>query len=142
MLEPILDHRGRPFLDLLWRKAHPAGFVQVGSGQAIQRCASQPVRLFGRHRVEHVGAAALLGGDDAGLVQDAVGTGDGVEIDAQLGSHLPYGWELISWPEHTGRNQVFDAFDQLNVDWRMAAKIEFAKHRIVYIVPLYLCIIV
>ncbi len=142
-LKPGLDHLRCAFLHIPRVEAHPAGFIQEGSCQTRQRCAPQALSLLRRRRVKHVGAAPLLGRYHAGLIQDAVGPGNSVEIDPQLGRQLADRGELALGLKHTGRNEMLYALNQLHIDRRVAAKIKFRKHHDCNncpIVSLYYCI--
>lgn len=94
-------------------------------------------------------ATAVLGGDDAFFVEDAIGTGDGVEVDVELVGKLAHSGELLSGGERPNGELVFEIINDLLIDGFVGEGVDFnhffSRFSFVcaeVIVLLYLCIIV
>ncbi len=123
--------------------------IEIGPGQLFETLLPELLPgLFGR-LLPDVGAAPALGGDQAGLVQHAVGAPHGVEVDAQLGGQFADGRELIAQAEGARGHEAFDLAGDLEVDRLVGTEIELdlACERVHAVRPrcinevLYLCII-
>ena len=70
----------------------------------------------------------MLGGDDALLIEQTIGAGDGIEVDPQIGGQLADGGELVAWLEFSGGDLVLDLVDELHVDGDVRLKVYFDIH--------------
>jgi hypothetical protein len=62
------------------------------------------------------GAAPARGGEQPGVRQLAIGAGDGVQVDAEVGGELPYRRQFIALRELPCRDEAAQAGDELVVD--------------------------
>ena len=85
----------------------------------VHHCAQGlAAQVFGdlrRGQGKDVGAATLLGGNDAGFVQQAVGSGDGVEVNPQILCQPSDGGELVAGFQVAIEDFLADVFNNLCV---------------------------
>jgi len=79
------------------------------------------------------GSGALVGGEEAGEFEFAIGADYGVGVDFEVDGELADGGEALAWGEGAGGTAGVDLVDDLAVDGDAGFEVEAEDHLLVLI---------